>query len=168
MDNSANVLPPTLNLTGTFEEIINILYFIFERDFILSHPVHDNRLVFITNVVNPDGDGKPEIFWHVISKKDENTGQRLLNYRRAERLPWAKPMIENSLIPGIKIFDYEHGPKDKGIRRYIWLEDHNYVVVLFPKIRTYILLTAYFVDSNSSKRSLNSKYKNRLKAATAG
>jgi len=29
----------------------------------------------------------------------------------------------------IKVFDYDHGQKDIGVRRYIWLAEYDYVLL---------------------------------------
>ena len=42
-------------------------------------------------------------------------------------------MMESKERVELKIFDYDHGPRDKGIRRYIWLEDFDYVLILQRK-----------------------------------
>lgn len=39
----------------------------------------------------PDGHDKEEGFWHAVSRKDRDSGERLPAYRRAEHLPWARP-----------------------------------------------------------------------------
>ena len=33
----------------------------------------------------------------------------------------------------IKAFDYDHGTKDIGVRRYIWLAEYGYVLILQRK-----------------------------------
>jgi hypothetical protein len=48
---------------------------------------------------------------------------------------------------------------------YLWYEDGDYVVILEEKVmrrgRVYFLTTAYHVDGNSQRRSLNQKYEKK-------
>ena len=153
-------LPPLIDLSGTWEEILDKLYEIFERDFKNHRCLHCGLAVIYNNKILPDGQGKEEGFWHVISQESYSS-ERLIDFRRAERLPWAKPMMERHTVPELKVFDYDHG-KRKGIRRYIWLADYDYVLVLQNKGRIYFWITAYYIDSKGRKNDLGSRYANRV------
>ncbi len=111
----------------------------------------------------PDGRDKEEGFWHVVSKKDRYSGERLPDYRRAERLPWARPAIECPARSEIKVFDYDHGAKDVGVRRYIWLAEYDYVLIFQKKKRALFWVTAYYVDSVRGRKDLGGRYEKRLK-----
>jgi len=150
-------LPPILSLNGTWDEALDVLYSIFETDFKKHISNHEGiHITFNKNIV-PDGNGKEEGFWHVISKVDYQTGDRLPDFARAKRLPWARPLMESSATTEIKVFDYYEGTKDKGIRRYIWLEDFDYVLVLQRRGNGYFWITAFFV-TKGKKRNLSKKY----------
>ena len=153
-------LPSILVLNGTWDKILNCLYTVFEKDFKLKQTKHEGRIVKYDNRVLPDGHGKEEGFWHVVSK-DSKTGNRLVDYRRAERLPWASPLMENQQRPEIMVFDYQEGPKDKGLRRYIWLEQYNYAVVLQHRKNTYFWITAFYIDSEWKREDLRKRYEQR-------
>lgn len=161
MKGAPDFLPPILQLSGTWIEILTVLYSVFERDFKKSRVCYQEIPVYYNQTVLPDGHGKEEGFWHVISRKDAFSGERLIDYRRAERLPWARPMMESPHRPEIVVFNYSEGPADKGIRTYIWLEDYDYVVILQRKKNAFFWVTAYYVDSEWQRKSLKKRYQER-------
>jgi len=68
----------------------------------------------------------------------------------------------------IKVFDYDHGVKDIGVRRYIWLVEYDYVLILQKKKKALFWLTAYYADSVRGRKDLSRRYEKRLqKTATA-
>jgi hypothetical protein len=138
------------------------LYAIFTRDFKDHTTVHQGLPVRYDSRVLPDGDGKEEGFWHVITKEERKTGQRLPDYRRAERLPWARPLLEADAPEDVRVFDYDHGPKDKGVRRYVWLHAHDYVLVLVLRKAVFRWITAYYVDGEGYRRDLQRRYDERM------
>ncbi len=155
-------LPNILNFDGlSWEQVLDLLYEVFTYDFKNNNPIHCGLRVFYDRRILEDGDGKEEGFWHVISKKDRNTGERLPDYRRAERLPWARSMLENENRPELKVFDYDHGTKDKGVRRYVWLEDYDYVLILQKKKNIFFWITGYYVATKYGKRDLSKRYSKR-------
>ncbi len=157
-----NFLPQPLKLGGTFEEILDSLYSVFENDFKVKRTCHCNLRVIYDNRILPDGRGKEEGFWHVISMENQQTGDREIDFRRAERLPWACPMMGNETRPELRVYDYDHVSKDEGIRRYIWLYEYDYVIVLRKKKNIYFWVTAFYVDSRGRKHKLSKQYTNRL------
>ena len=86
----------------------------------------------------------------------------MLNYRRAERLPWARPTMESPERTEIKVFDYDHGTRDIGVRRYIWLAEYDYVLILQRKKKALFWVTAYYVDSEGGRNDLSRRYEKRL------
>jgi len=61
----------------------------------------------------------------------------------------------------IKVFDYDHGTKDIGVRRYIWLAEYDYVLILQKKKKALFWITAYYVDSEGGRRDLSRRYEKR-------
>lgn len=152
-------LPEIVNVNGEWEEVLRRLYQIFDQDFRKSGCVFEKRQIFWDKRVL---EGRyEEGFWHLITKADEQTGERLLEPRRAERLPWCKPTLTNSKDSAVKVWDYPEGK----VRTYVWLEDWDYVIVLEKRKHRIgeivFLITAFFVDGESSRRNLRRKYKAR-------
>ncbi|MCD6595569.1 hypothetical protein J7L68_07845 [bacterium] len=157
-------LPNMISCDGDIEKIIIYLYNIFDSDFKKSKPFFNNipvahsqkKRIFFNSSYE-------EGFLHLITKGPKNN--RLFDNRRAERLPWCRPTIENCKDNAVLVWDYPEKPKK--IRTYIWLKDFDYVVIL-QKIRRknnvfYLLITAFYVSGNSAKRNLYNKYDNRIR-----
>ena len=155
-------LPPILDLQGTWAAILDRLYTVFCRDFKKGAVHHRGMRILYDNRILPDGGNKEEGFWHVVSRQDRDMGERLFDYRRSERLPWARPTMESPEISAIKVFDYNHGPKDTGVRRYIWLAELDYVLILQKKKKVLFWITAYYVDSEGRRKDLARRYEERL------
>jgi hypothetical protein len=156
------ILPDILNLNGTWSEKEENLYNIFRKDFKGKNLIHDGiKVVFDARKIEGD---KEEGFWHVITKTDFQTKERLLDFRRAERLHWIKIILEDSENElSIKRWNCLDKRRKK-IRRYLWLEKEDFVVVLekSKNKKLYILVTAYYIEGDSTRRSLNKKYGKRI------
>ena len=162
MPDKPSWLPEMISVEGEPKAIFETLYRIFSKDFketrrtYKTYPVwHDRRII----------DGKyEEGFWHLISRDDKKTKERLFDPRRAERLPWCGPTISHSSDAFIKAWNYYEGKG--GISTYIWIEDLNYVIILKPREqrvgKVYFLKTAYYIDGDRKKNQLQKKYGRRI------
>jgi hypothetical protein len=152
-------LPEIINLDGIWEKNLTKLFLIFKEDFITKQPYIGSIPVWHDRNVK---DGKyPEGFWHVITRR--NNGVRYPDFRRAERLPWCGPSLNNSNDPIIKKWDIT---EEGELRTYIWLVDYDYVIVLKRRTQRIgevkFLKTAYHVDGDSTRKKLLAKYANRI------
>ncbi|MEW6409720.1 MAG: hypothetical protein AB1488_06365 [Nitrospirota bacterium] len=161
MSDVPSFLPPMLNLDGNWDTVLSRLYAVFIRDFKESQTYHRGIKVIYDGTVKADGLGKEEGFWHVVSQFDNNTGERIIDYPRAKRLPWAKPLMESSERAEIKVWQYREGTADKGLRTYIWLEGYNYAIILQRKKNVFYWVTAFYVEL-WKQRDLRRKYENRI------
>jgi len=156
-------LPPMLTLSGTWENIVSGLYAIFEKDFKQGKPKFQHYMVWWDQSVL-SGQHYEEGFWHLISRYDRSSGDRIPDFRRAERLPWCAPVITRSNDSAINVWDYQ---ENRGkIRTYVWLENWDYCVIL-EKLRQHVqavamLVTAFHVDGPSQRRSLRNKFTKRV------
>lgn len=158
-------LPEMVSVNGEWKRVLKILYGIFEQDFIR------NRVQFQDMPVWWDrrrlgSDLYEEGFWHLITKDDEYSGDRLLDPRRAERLPWCRPTLIHCEDAEVKVWDYRES--NGKIKTYVWLENWDYVIILQKRQqdrrKIAFLLTAYHVDYDSTKRNLQAKYSKRQRA----
>ncbi len=154
-------LPPLVHVGGEWLKVLVMLYRIFDQDFkqterdLAGRPVRWDTRVLEGNY--------EEGFWHLITRTDPDSGERLLDTRRAERLPWCGPTISYCADAAVKMWDYMEG---KGRpRTYLWLEELNYVVVLEKRTQkgqtVAFLITAFHVDGDSTRRGLRRKYEQR-------
>ena len=156
-------LPPMISLDGIWDTVLCCLYEIFHTDFKQRKPRFGNLPVWWDKRIL-QGEKYEEGFWHLISRCDKKTKERLLEPRRAERLPWCCPTIENKDDCVVTVWDYQEA-KGK-MRTYLWLESWDYVVILEKrKLRIgtiAFLITAFHVDGNSRKEDLKDKHSKRI------
>lgn len=137
----------------------DLLYKVFQKDFIESKPCYRSYTVWF---FPEKEDGKEVVFWHLTSRKDNNTGERLPDLRRSERLPWARPMIDNPDKPEVLDWDYEED--DGTVKTYVWLKDYDYLVIL-KKYRNgdRRLITSFWIEYQNFRDKLVMKYEQRIK-----
>ena len=154
-------LPPLEPVDGPQADVIAALYRVFVASFAgdLSFqglPVAvDRGIAHGATYVNG--------FWHFITRQDQKARERRFDPRRGERIAWCAAILANSTDPAIKIFDYREG--HGRYRTYVWLEEHDYVVVLEHVVRReqefFFIVTAYWVEGRSTRRDLLRKYQQR-------
>ena len=151
-------LPPILSLSGTWEEIVSSLYAIFEKDFEQAKPKFQDYVVWWDRRILSD-QCYEEGFWHLISRDDKSTGERIPDFRRAERLPWCAPTITHADDNAVEVWNYQEG---RGrLRTYVWLENWDYCIIL-EKLKRHtwkaaMLITAFHVDGPAQRRNLQRK-----------
>jgi len=154
-------LPPMASVDGVWEDTLQNLYNIFVDDFKRRQPRLDTQRVRWDRRVL-EGD-KEEGFWHLITRTEKQSGERLPDLRRAERLPWCPPTINNARDISVKLWIYREG--NGRLHTYIWLEDWDYVIVFDMRTQrignVFFLLTAYHVDGKNQRRHLKGKYAKR-------
>ena len=99
-----------------------------------------------------------EGFWHIITIGKD---QRLLDYKRAKRIIWIKPIIENFEHSSVLKWSEERlDKKGKKIKKtYIWFRDGKFLIVLKELPRKYFLTTAFYVTGSRNDRYYYEKYK---------
>ncbi len=152
-------LPGLVSINGDPKEVFQRLYDVFYQDF------HVDGCRFCGLSVNWDrrrepGDLYEEGFWHLITKFDSQQAVRLMDPRRAERLPWCRPVILHHADPVVKVWEYKQG---KHRRTYVWLEQEDYVVVLQRRRTQVFLVTAFYVEGSQTRRKLQRQFENRLR-----
>jgi len=156
MSDTPEWLPVALrygDFDGDYDGFLTAVYGVFERDFKQSRPHYHNNPISYDSRME---DGKEAAFWHITSSFDSSTGNRELDLRRAERIPWPSPMIENCADEAVSVWRNERIRKKgaKQTRTLIWLEEMNYLVVLAEMPRVTMLITAYCTDSRPQCRKL--------------
>lgn len=169
-------LPSLFPVDQWTQDTYENLYELFCRD------IRDSRLRYrqFGVWIFPDiEDGKERIFWHLTSRMQKTATiprrkqkyfeegkkfeikQRLPDLRRCERLPWVKPIIEHSQDSMILSWDYCEG--DGTIKTYVWLKEHDFVVIMKKyKNNSRRLITSFCVDKEYKRIDFERKYKSRL------
>jgi hypothetical protein len=152
-------LPELIECGGLWGDTLARLYAVFERDFVRGRPSFRGKRVWWDRRILP-GETYSEGFWHLISQTDSRLGERVPEFRRAERLCWCRPMLEHPDEPEMRVWDADASGK---VRTYLWLEEEDFALVLEQRnAATAILITAYHLDGEGSRRKLQRSYSNRL------
>lgn len=170
-------LPPHIPFGGDWDTFVKALYIVFDKDFkkvwprFRTCPVwHDHR------IESGDRYGFEEGFWHLVSRDEwvwnpksrRKEKDRLPEFDRAGRLPWARPIIDHEAAVEMLTWDFDQDTnRGTTVRTYVWLKDHDYVVILErqPKQKgdIFMLVTSFFVNFESKRRDLQSRYERRRK-----
>lgn len=161
---SPSWLPALASVDGEWHEVIRRLHEVFRRDFIRGNPKLRGFPVRWDRRVE-EGDRYDEGFWHLVTKKDHASGDRLLDPDRAKRIAWPAAIIDHAGEDCVLAWDYREG--SGRIRTYLWLQEEDFVVILERKIlkndgsEAYFLITSYFAAGDSSRRNLRRKHEQR-------
>lgn len=160
MNNPPDWLPPLLYLSEEWNKDIEKLHEIFTNSFIENQCFFEKQLIFVDKRLS---DGKEQGFWHLVTKTDEKANERFFDNQRAKRLPWCRPLIENCYDASVKTFNWLHS--NNKIRTHIWLEEFDYIVILqpFPNGKAASLITAYFIEGDSTRKKFIDRYDKRIK-----
>jgi len=154
-------LPKMYPVNPWTEKTYELLYEIFQKDFVNTQPQYRGYVVWF---FPEKEDGKEVVFWHLTSREDNAVGERIPDLRRSERLPWARPMLDNPDKPEVLDWDYEEG--DGSIKTYVWLKDYDYLVVLKKyKDGRRRLITSFWIEYQNFRDKLEKKYKQRFNNA---
>jgi len=146
---------------GDFKVFFDVIYAIFENDFIKRQPKYEGLKVVVRKY--PEVDGLHRTFYH-ITHQGEDENNRQPDIRRMERIRYPKFVIEQHKHRDILIWKNRRG-KDERI--LLFNENENYIVVLTERKEFYLFITAYFVETEHRKRSLLKEYETYKKAKTA-
>ena len=157
-------LPELIDTNGSWDEILGRLYSAFDTDFKKGRP-RFNGLPISWDRRCLEADPHEEGFWHLVTREDKQSGDRLLDTPRAQRLRWCRALIDGSASPDVLVFDYLEG-KGK-VRTYLWGHGFDYVVVLEKRVKqrkavAYSLVTAFCLDGPSRRRAMQRKYDGRI------
>jgi len=133
---------------GDWDRFLADVYAVFERDFKQSKPHYQGQtVVFDSKIEN----GKEAAFWHIMQREDPKLHQKVPDFRRCERMPWPRPMLNNSTDSTVSVWENNRYGQTRVL---IWLEYFDYLVVLVKKSKVMVLVTAYCTDIPSMHRDL--------------
>lgn len=151
-------LPPLFVISPWTEQTFEDLYAVFKKDFLDNPANYCGQSVWLF----PEKERAKEIiFWHLVERENKELCCRVADPRRAERLPWARPMLDNLSDPHVLHWDYEEG--DKTIKTYVWLKSFDYLIVLkrMPDMSRR-LITSFYIEYSNKRRDLERKYKQAI------
>jgi len=149
---------------GSWEVYLEAIYKVFKADFIDSIPRLIGMRVGVKKYTKLRG--KESSFWHLIQEGDIEI-ERLPNFRRCERIPWPRPIIDNYPNNAIKFWKNERRGRT---RILLWLWECDYLVVIEDRGDYLLLITAYPIENEPRRRKLEKErveYWNSIKASAA-
>lgn len=158
------VLPSKILLeefNGVFEDFFNAVYTVFKNDFVDSQPNFRGKRLGLKK--HPYVDGKEYTFYHITHEGDIES-ERIPDLRRMERIPYPKPMIDNSDDSDLKVWENSRG-NDRRI--LIFHEQESYLVILADRGEYILPWTTYYIQYKNRKEKLLKEYEDYLKAKTA-
>ena len=149
---------------GNYDKYIKAVFDVFKRDFI------DKKTRFRGEVLRlkwePEFQNKACTFYHMTHEGSDEQN-RTPDLRRCERMPWAKPTIENCDSWGLKIWpQVRQGKGGTRNRLCLWLEfeaEPDYIVVLEVRETYKLLWTAFVPQYPHEKRKKQKEYEDWLK-----
>jgi hypothetical protein len=143
---------------GDIKTYLEEVYKIFNKGFVKSKPTFQGVRLGLKKY--PIIEDKEYTFYHMTHSGDiEN--DRTPDLRRMERMPYPRPIIDNSTHADLKVWKNQRGTDT---RILIWHEKEEYLVVLTQR-KDYILpWTAYLVLQNHSKKKLMKEYEDYIKS----
>lgn len=158
------VLPDIILLeeySGNFNSYNEAVYEVFRNDFILSRPTYEGTVLRLK--AHPYVDGKEYTYYHFTHSGDIET-ERIPEMRRMERMPFPRPMIDNSEHSDLRVWRVKRGTKE---RILILSERDKYLVVLEDRGEYILPWTAYYIEYPNKIRRLIKEYEEYIKTKTA-
>ena len=99
-------------------------------------------------------EGYHRTFWHLITSDQERTQKdedRFPDTRRCERIRWIPHIINNVNSADLSCWQNKRGTSRNVL---LWLEKHDYLIILSERKGYYMLTSAYITDRNNTRRKL--------------
>jgi hypothetical protein len=152
-------LPELIEVNPWTIDTFDRLYLVFQREIGTPNQFFfdGRRVCFFPDL----DDGKEKMFWHLTHREDYRTKALIPELQRCARMSWLTSMLANAHQPEVWRWDYRES--NGNLCTYLWLKDHDYVVILkkFPS-GDYRLVTAHCVDISIKKSTLESKYRKKI------
>ncbi|SRR5258705_2871018 len=146
------------NYKNHFDTYFEAVYEVFKNDFVNSQPTFRGRKLGLKK--HPLVFGKEATFYH-LTHSGEDEQNRLPEIPRMERIPYPRPIIDNSDYSCLRVWANKRG-YERRILLYHELE--NYLVVLADRGHYILPWTAYLVDHPKRKEKILNEYTMFLKS----
>ena len=155
---------PELELFGNYkgwQHYIDCLYQIYLEDFINNPIIINGKQIQQRRF--PQTHDKDKAFWHICGHDNEQSTPD--DFSRFERIRWPKAIILHRDDTTIKIWqDDNYAGENNNLQVSIWFND-EYLVVLEPRNKYILFITAYCTIYPHKKRTLQKRFE---KKHTAG
>ncbi len=150
-------LDPELSLRGTLADNYAQLYDIFRQSlFDLTSVIVDGKSVHVDKNKDAIEPAYECSFIHFISRGTGHDNVRTIDFERASRIHWIRPILEHYLDVEVKSFWHT---RYDGDALNLWLYDHDFLVVLKQDRRKTgnVIVTAHVVE-RYKKKQLSKQY----------
>lgn len=99
------------------------------------------------------------MYWHIISKQSQkgskSNNTRLIDYKRAKRLCWIKPIIQqykDELITSWRSKDFYKKAGKEIYKYFFWYKEGKFIVILKcieRKFKKFFIATSFYVFDNN-------------------
>jgi len=102
-----------------------------------------------------DFDGKNERFWHIITDP-HNPSYINVKEKRAERLCWIRPIIENCKDDKVLIY---RRVKNHENRIFLFIPSYEYMIILTEQKKSFYLVTSFNIEYTYKLKQYQKEYK---------
>ena len=132
-------------------------YEVFKADFLATRPIFRQTTMGLKRL--PIRNDREATFYHMTTE-GEKEEDRVYDSERTERLPWAKPLIENEDSDEVRVWK----EKKKGKTRiHLWLYKRDYLLVIQQMKKEggvyYLPWTAFAIERFHYRRKLENRWK---------
>lgn len=155
---SIDAIPQIIELNdfgGDWRKYIDAIYDVFYGDFI------KHRCKFGSNQLrlkwHPLFQDKAYTFYHMTHKGDIES-ERIPDLRRCERMPWARPTVEDVEDHALKFWEQERNGRH---RICVWLDVDNgddYYCIIEVRKEYVLMWTAFYADYPNASRKKEREY----------
>lgn len=129
---------------------MNLLWLTFKEHFI-DFPFEVDGVPIKVHVKGshvPDYEGYAETFVHLITRKSQS-GKRVFDRERANRLHWVRPILENRHDPEVVYFRFPE--PDQRMRDYFWYREGDFLVILEQISAAKYVITSFHIDNRENR-----------------
>ncbi len=145
-------LPPKIEFNGDFKTFLDEVYNVFKIDFIDSKPIFNGKRLGLKKM--PYVDGFEATFYH-LTHEGKVEQDRKPNLERMARIPFPRPLIENSNHPYLKVWRNE---RKNETRILIYHTEEKYLAVLADRGKYILPWTAYLITYPNQEKKLMKEY----------
>lgn len=142
-------------------EHLEELFQAFKADFIDADFILDGFKVRIDlRLSKEDGfEEYPHTFVKIITRGDK--GNRNFDRKRANKIHWIKPILENRNTEDVTCFKFIEG--DGATRDYFWFREGCFLVIMEKIAPDYVIVSCFHIDDDKNQKYYERKYENRVK-----
>lgn len=151
-------LIPALGIDPSVEHL-DELFQTFEVDFI-TNPFFIDGIpvrIDIRNSREVGFENYPHTFVKMLTRGSKN--KRIFDRKRANKIHWIKPILEQRNTDDIVCFKFKEG--NGSIRDYFWFKEGDFLVIMELITPRYMMISCFHIDDDRNRKYYERKYENR-------